>query len=149
MTDVGQHVAAPSRPLRGQAEPIGGRGQRLESATIPRPTPAPRRAARLVIARDGAWFRLGSGEPVDIARRRVLRNVLLVLARQRLRSPGLAANSADLFASAWPDQRIGRDSARNRLYVAINALRALGLRDALVRRADGYLIPPRIVLELR
>ena len=102
-----------------------------------------------MIARDGAWFRLGEGQIVDLARRRVLRNVLIALAHQRVRSPGLAASSAQLFASAWPDERIGRDSARNRLYVAINALRELGLRSALVRRADGYLIPPRIVLELR
>jgi hypothetical protein len=122
MTDVEQHAAA--RPL----------GQR---------------APRLEIARDGAWFRLAGGAIVDLSRRRVLRNVLIALAHQRLRAPGVAATSAELFASAWPDERIGRDSARNRLYVAINALRDLGLRAALVRRVDGYLIPPRIVLELR
>lgn len=132
MTDVGPH-AAEQDPIRG-GRTLGER---------------PHRSARLVIARDGAWFRLGDGEIVDLARRRVLRNVLVALAQQRQRSPGLAASSAELFASAWPDERIGRDSARNRLYVAINALRELGLRSALVRRADGYLIPTRIVLELR
>lgn len=86
---------------------------------------------------------------VDLSRRRVLRNVLVALATQRARAPGIAASSEELFAKAWPGERIQKESARNRLYVAINALRSLGLRPALVHRADGYLIPPRVVLDLR
>ena len=49
-----------------------------------------------------------------------------------------------LVSVGWPDERLTREAAANRLYVAIATLRRLGLRDILQSRDDGWLLDPRI-----
>jgi DNA-binding winged helix-turn-helix (wHTH) protein len=53
-------------------------------------------------------------------------------------------STAQLIELAWPDERIADAAAANRLYVAINALRRLGLRGVLIRRGAGYLLDPQV-----
>ena len=48
--------------------------------------------------------------------------------------------AAVLISAGWPGERIVADAARNRLYVALHALRAAGFRPFLVTRRDGYLL---------
>jgi hypothetical protein len=104
--------------------------------------------ARLEIARDGRWMRREPGPRVDLLRRRVLRDVLVALVEQRLRAPGVPISADELIARSWPGQRIRQGSARNRLYVALSSLRALGLRGALERtRAGGYRLSTAVSIE--
>ncbi len=43
-----------------------------------------------------------------------------------------------LFRAAWPEQSAERNVVDNRVRVAVNTLRNLGLRDVLVTREGGY-----------
>lgn len=56
-------------------------------------------------------------------------------------------SSQTLVAEGWPGQRIQPDAAVNRLRGILFRLRALGLRDILRTREDGYLLDP--VVEVR
>ncbi|MEO8699584.1 MAG: hypothetical protein ABI867_06045 [Kofleriaceae bacterium] len=86
----------------------------------------------LVIAGDGAWFRIPNGREVNVGNRPVLRNLLVALAC------GDAVVVADLIAAGWPGEAIHPTAAANRLHVALTTLRNLGLRDVLVRQGDAY-----------
>src|SRR5262249_48356958 len=75
------------------------------------------------------------------------RRVLLRLVEQRVASRGEAISSASLIEHAWPGERINPTAARNRLHVAIAALRRFGLRDAIEKIGQGYrLLPSSTVL---
>jgi hypothetical protein len=97
---------------------------------------------RLVVARDGSWLRV-DGQRIDLARRRAAPRLVSALVRARIERPGEALAPADLIAEGWPDEQILPEAAGNRLRVALSALRDLGLRDFLVKEADGYLLTPQ------
>jgi hypothetical protein len=88
------------------------------------------------------WFRPGGGTRVDLARRRVLRRLLVALVEHRLVSPGAALSRSDLLTVGWPGEQLPVTAGRNRLNVALATLRKLGLDDSLVTRKDGYLLDP-------
>ncbi|MFK7990795.1 MAG: hypothetical protein AB8I08_32545 [Sandaracinaceae bacterium] len=64
--------------------------------------------------------------------------ILLALAAHRASDAPGALTSATLLESGWPGARLTPSSARNRLHVALSALRKRGLRDVLIRHPDGY-----------
>jgi hypothetical protein len=98
------------------------------------------REGRLVIGPEARWFRLSAAPVVTLQRMQAPRLVLLALVRAHVATPGRALSAQALFASGWPGQSVRPDAAAQRVYVAISMLRNLGLRDALERGHDGYLL---------
>jgi predicted ATPase len=94
--------------------------------------------AELVIGDEARWFQIGSGEKVDLSKRRAPRLILLALLAERGKNRGLQLE--DIIAAGWPGERIQPEAAAARAYTAIKTLRELGLGDLLVRRDDGYLL---------
>jgi DNA-binding winged helix-turn-helix (wHTH) protein len=79
----------------------------------------------------------------------VLRRLLEALIIKRQREPGGVLTSEDLIKAGWPDERFTlNDSAHNRLYVALNRLRAEGLEQLLQTERDGYRLDPKITLNV-
>jgi DNA-binding SARP family transcriptional activator len=95
---------------------------------------------RLLVARDGSRFSLDGTEARLSKRRRALRAILLALARAHPKAVG----AETLIEAGWPEAEIEWSSARNRLHVAIHALRKLGLEAVLVRTRGGYAIDAAI-----
>jgi tetratricopeptide (TPR) repeat protein len=89
---------------------------------------------------DSTAYSLRRGSPVA----RVLRR----LAEHAVERPGQAISVAQLLAAGWPGERVLPNAGRSRVYMAISKLRSEGLRDALLRNEDGYLLDPSIVVEL-
>ena len=78
----------------------------------------------------------GTGERIDLTRRRVARKIMRTL----IEAYPAPVDVWDLFETTWPEVVVTDPSALNRLYTAIHRLRALGLEDLLVRDEDGYKI---------
>ena len=111
-------------------------------------TPRPH-AAQLTVGWLGAWFVVGAGERIDLSRRAQLRALLWLLAERREAQPDVAIPIDQLIATAWPEQKLLRSSALNRLHVAFATLRSLGLKDVLQRRGEGYLLTPSVALHIQ
>lgn len=94
-------------------------------------------ARPLEVAADSTWFAL-DGVRTEFGRSRVLGPLLVSLARARLERPGTFVPIDTLLAAVWAGERMTHASGRNRLYVAINALRKAGLGDHLESDAGGY-----------
>jgi predicted ATPase len=119
-----KHLASDARTAR-----------RLLATAIARSTG---KHTELVIGEEARWFQIGSGEKVDLSKRRAPRLILLALLAERGKNRGLQLD--DIIAAGWPGERIQPEAAAARAYTAIKTLRELGLGDLLVRRDDGYLL---------
>jgi tetratricopeptide (TPR) repeat protein len=97
----------------------------------------------LCVTRNGSRFVLGRNE-VDLRTRKALPLVLVALVQRRLEEPGAALPVDELFRLAWPNEKALPHSAAARVYMAVRALRALGLRDALVTNTRGYFIDANV-----
>lgn len=102
----------------------------------------------LRVGDDGQWFQRGGGECVDLARSPLQQRLLWRLVRARLDHAGHPLTADELVEALWPGEKIIRESAMNRLYVAINNVRRAGLGDLLERTPAGYRLRPDIHLEL-
>lgn len=90
---------------------------------------------RAVIFRDGSSFRTPEGDVVDLRPRPVLSRVLRSLATaERSRSV------VEITEVAWPGVQLVGESGAARVYAAMATLRRLGLREAIARDGDGYLL---------
>jgi len=106
-------------------------------------------------AKDQAWIigaeartvRPPNGEVLDLARHAALRRVLDALVAQRLAAPGSALSANALLEAGWPGERIRHESGMLRVYTVVRRIRALGLKDALITRDDGYLLDPDVRFE--
>ncbi len=96
----------------------------------------------LSVGSEGRWFSLPGGDNVDLYKRHTLRRILWRLVEHQRTSPGKGLELDDLFRAGWPDERVVRTAAANRVRVAVTTLRKLGLRDVLLTHSDGYLIDP-------
>jgi hypothetical protein len=102
----------------------------------------------LVIHERARWLMLPDRRVVPCASHKLLRRLLLVLARARVARPGHPIGLPDLVAAGWPDERILAAAAKNRVHVALSRLRRLGLGPWLVHVGDGWLLSTEIGLEV-
>lgn len=92
------------------------------------------------------WFEAAGGPRVELGRRPSLRRVLAHLVALRASSPGAAAGVDALLAEGWPGERVLPEAGAERVYTAVRTLRAMGLREVLVRRDGGYALDPAVPL---
>ncbi|WP_437710650.1 tetratricopeptide repeat protein [Sorangium sp. So ce448] len=92
--------------------------------------------ARFVRPPGGGWH--------DLRERHAARRLLHALAEQQRSAPGRGLSLAALKEAGWPGERILPDAAANRIYVAMNQLRKLGMKPWLRRDADGYSLDPAL-----
>lgn len=102
----------------------------------------------LRVSQDARSFWLPDGEEVSLGRRRAPRLLLQRLCQQRLQEPGEGLSVYDLMEAGWPGEELHPESGTNRVYVALNTLRKMGLRQLLLHRDDGYLLDPEVALEV-
>lgn len=65
---------------------------------------------------------------------------------ERRTAPGVPVPMQELLAAGWPGERMQAGAGENRLYVAMSALRNLGVGEILVRGDGGWLLEPSIEL---
>jgi hypothetical protein len=94
----------------------------------------------------GRWFEPPAGDRVDLSARGPIRRILLRLVEQRESRPGTGVPLEGLVESGWPDEKIHPEAAASRVYTSIKTLRELGLGKHLMRRDDGYLLDPALVV---
>lgn len=123
------------------------RGSLGRAAAPASPAPADEGKEVLTIGPEGGWFRLGSMPPVDLSKKRAPRLLLRALVERRLAAPGVGLSVDALAEVGWPGDRGHPSSRAARVYVAIHALRSLGLGERLRRQDCGYLLDPG--LEIR
>lgn len=102
----------------------------------------------LHVGHDGQWFQRGGAERVELDRSPLQQRLLWRLVRARFDRAGHALSADELVEALWPGEKLIRESAMNRLYVAINNLRRAGLGDLLERTPAGYRLRPDVHLEL-
>ena len=110
--------------------------------------PATAAGDALVIHSTGRWFQMPGQDAVDLTRKRTLRPMLLLLARQRMDQPGDALDVDQIFNGVWPGERALERARKNRVYVSIATLRKMGLDEVLQTRGDGYLLRPDLDVRL-
>ena len=99
----------------------------------------------LLVDRDRRSIRMpGRVRWVPFGRQAVPWRLLVEMCEMRLRSPSQPVAPDALIEAGWPGQTVSPRSAQNRLHVAINALRKLGLRRLIVTHDDGYLLTPSV-----
>ena len=101
----------------------------------------------LEVASDGSLATFGSCV-LDLRSRRALPRVLLALARARVESEGAYLSVRDVFTAGWPGEKALEHAAAARVYMAVRALRSLGLRGAIATTPAGYRIEPEITVRL-
>jgi predicted ATPase/Flp pilus assembly protein TadD len=117
--------------------------ERALRASEPARSPTPPQGA-LFVSPDARECRTPDGRTVDLSRRPRLRRLMRTLVQARLANPGQALGPEALFERAWPGESATYESSRGRVYVAVNALRELGLREVLQHDLDGYLLDPAV-----
>lgn len=100
--------------------------------------------ARIVIGPDADWIETPNGERHTLGGRRPLRRLLLALAEARRDRAGKPLTLDQLLDVGWPGETPLAEAGQNRVYVAISALRKLGLGDSLQRWDNGYRIDPEM-----
>jgi len=100
----------------------------------------------LEVSADATWARINDQEPVSLVRKRLLRPLLSSLVAGLRNHPGIPVTTATLLNAGWPHDRIDSAKLRERLYVAISALRKLGLDPVLHTTDSGYMLDPRVVV---
>lgn len=101
-------------------------------------------ALTLRVAADGSAFRLGEQPPVALGRSGPGRRLLVYMAARAAADPDAVIDAWALFEAGWPEQVGVPSSGLNRLYTAINRLRAAGLQPALETVPDGYRLRARV-----
>jgi hypothetical protein len=104
----------------------------------------------LVVAADRSWFETPDRARGDLSRSALLRRLLGALVERHLDEPGAVVTSEELIEAGWPDQGATTpESMRNRLHVALNRLRTMGLDDLVETLGTGYRLDPQLpVLEI-
>ena len=144
-----QARARASLPLLG-----GGATQRFapSAAYLSGPRVLPSSLAvgreRLRMEGEGRWFEVGEQERVDLSRKRTLRPLLRALVDASRLHPGEAMSVDAVFSSVWGGELCLPDARKNRVYVAVAALRKMGLSEVILTRGDGYLLLPELEIDV-
>jgi tetratricopeptide (TPR) repeat protein len=134
------HLLSPSEArarLAGLATPVLGQHRRVAAELLERAIDrvAPPEDALVFdgsqITVRGATIRLGAAKL----------GVVRLLVERRLAKPGEPVSAADLIAAGWPDERIARTAAVNRLRVLVSGLRSDGVRE-IESAEGGYRLAP-------
>ena len=96
----------------------------------------------LVVERAGMWFQIDGGPTVKLDGRKILRSILVALMSLRLEKPGKGITTTGIQAIGWPGDKMLAEAARNRVYVAVLALRDVGLREFILNEDGRYLLDP-------
>ncbi len=72
----------------------------------------------------------------------------MVLATKRADEPSEITSPEALIAAVWPGEHIAPNAAKNRLHVALSALRKAGLAEIIQRVDGGYRLDPEIAILL-
>jgi hypothetical protein len=107
------------------------------------------RRSTLEVHREGRQVVLPTGQSVDLSRRRAPRQIFWRLVEQHCNAPGQALSWEELQEAGWPDERMGYESGRSRVYVAIHTLRKMGFESVLSRQDDGYFIGTDVQVDIR
>lgn len=105
-----------------------------------------RETRALRIGAGAYWFELDGGPRVELGRRPNLRRVLAKLVALRAERRDAVVTVGDLVEAGWPGERVLPEAGAERVYTAVRTLRAMGLRDVLVRRDGGYALDPAVAL---
>ena len=117
----------------------------LRAIAVPR---APALPEALVVRTAGAAFSLpGSATFVTLPERSPLRRILDALAHRRIEG-GDVLTIDDVIRVGWPSEKIGAEAALNRAYVALAALRRMGLRGILVNAGGGYVLSRAVAVRV-
>lgn len=100
----------------------------------------------LLVGPEARWFRAPAGAWQDVRSRRPLRLLMLCLTERLRAQPGRGVSVDELVDAGWPDEKVQRDAGSNRVYVALNKLRKMGLDGILLRDDSGYYLDPQIPL---
>jgi predicted ATPase/Flp pilus assembly protein TadD len=100
--------------------------------------------AELLLAPGGRWCRPPGGAWQDLRERHAVRRLLVCLVEGRRDAPGRGVSLDALREAGWPGERMLPQAAQNRIYVAVNQLRKLGLKDLLQRGSEGYFLDPAL-----
>lgn len=102
--------------------------------------------SELLLAPDARWCRAPGAAWQDLRERHAVRRLLARLVERHREAPGRGASLGDLQEAGWPGERILPQAASNRIYVAVNQLRKLGLKDWLKRGGEGYFLEPALLV---
>ncbi len=94
-------------------------------------------ALEIWLSHDHRRVRVDDGPMIDLSRRTGLRRIFSRLVQARLEN-GPHLDWLDLLEAGWPGEKVGVESGRGRVHVAIYSLRKLGLDDVIIRQDDGY-----------
>jgi hypothetical protein len=98
----------------------------------------------LTVGPELGWVRPPDGARLDLARKPVLQKVIAALLAAHRDQRGRPLTTRALLAAVWPDDRSDRAALENRLWVAVSALRRLGLAEVIQKHASGYRIDPGV-----
>jgi len=101
-------------------------------------------ADAFLVGPDAQWCRPPGEAYQDLRRKRAARALLATLVDQHQRARGEALSTETLIAAGWPGERLVASAGQNRLHVALNQLRRLGLEESLQRGDSGYLLDPTL-----
>lgn len=103
-------------------------------------------SSELLLAPEARWLRPPGGTWQDLRERHAVRRMLLLLVERRRDTPGRGVSLSEMQDAGWPGERILPQAASNRIYVAMNQLRKLGLKDWLRRSGEGYYLDPALTV---
>jgi hypothetical protein len=119
----------------------------LRAAPRPQPDAAETPPFPLTLGPDAAWFAGPDGRTVRLGRAQ--RRMLLALTERYARADGEPLTMWELLQAGWPGEQPTVESGANRVYVEINRMRRIGLRDAIERFEQGYRLARHVVLHRR
>jgi hypothetical protein len=122
--------------------------QRWIAARFQHHQPTAKPGRRLAVGPHCLWFSIDSGARKVLAKRATLRTMFDALVQRRVSAPGATVTIWELAEASWPGERTDPLAVPNRVYVTLNRLRDLGLRDVLERTDGGYRLSPQWEFEL-
>ncbi len=122
-----------ARFLVSAGAPLELAGERAHAVVPPPPKV-------LEVGPEAQWFVLPDGREVDLGQRMSARRILRHLALTRLAAPEDPSSVEELVRVGWPEDgaSLTRSKAKNRVHVALHALRRTGLEGLIVTIDAGY-----------